>query len=117
MNAAEPGPGCPTNLADCPFAIEHDNVATVAAKHGIELRGDDGQPYHHGQRMTVRSLLGAADYARCEVCELTIGDLLSPAVNGGYVFDDPIFDGHENLVGHATWALLTPATDRAEVSR
>ena len=81
---------------------ELTDVRTLAAAHGIELRGDDGQPYHCGERMQVRSGLVGPDYALCR-CGLAIGDMASPHINGGIVFVKEWYEQH----GHRTWTLLS----------
>lgn len=96
------------SMADCPFdPIVHADVRTIAATVGIELRGDDGQPWHCGARMQVKSGIVGTDYARCEACGLTVGNILSPHINGGYVMADPIFEAHGD--GQVSWSVLAPA--------
>ncbi len=56
-------------------------VSECCAEHGIELRGDDGQPFHCGERMRVKSGLLGPDYAICK-CGLAIGNLASPHISG-----------------------------------
>lgn len=96
-------------LDGCPFTIEHSDVQSIAASVGIELRGDEGQPFHCGKRMAVRSLMGP-DYAQCE-CGLTIGNIASPAINGGYVFEgDEVYSAHwDDELGDCSWVVLTPS--------
>lgn len=81
--------------------LELADVRTIAARHGIELRGDDGQPYHCGERMEVRSGILGTDYAKCK-CGLAIGNMASPHVNGGYVMSDEWFEKHDGKA----WARI-----------
>lgn len=74
-------------------------VKTVARRAGIELRGEDGQPYHCGQRMHVKGGIFGSDWARCEACGLTMANYASPHINHGRLFDD---DWYEKW-GHRCW--------------
>lgn len=81
------------------FRPDHGPVVEVAASVGIELRGEDGQPYHCGERMTVYSGVVGPDRASCEACGLTIENGLSPHMNGGYFLPDDVFEAHP----HGAW--------------
>lgn len=72
----------------------------LCLKHGIELKGDNGQPYHCGKRMVVKGGIFGPDYAECE-CGLVIGNVLSPHISGGIPNEDWI-----RKHGNATWARL-----------
>jgi len=72
----------------------------LCLKHGIELKGDDGQPYHCGKRMVVKGGIIGPDYAKCE-CGLVIGNVLSPHISGG-IPNEAWIRKH----GDATWARL-----------
>lgn len=78
------------------------DVDEVKRLTGIELRGDDGQPYCCGQRMNVKGGIMGPDYARCKVCGQEIGNYRSPHISGSLLgdawFDDP----------KKTWAQIQP---------
>jgi len=75
-------------------------IRELCAEIGIELRGEDGQPFCCDQRMRVSGGIIGPDHARCEVCGKEIGNLASPHVNGGRVPTD------EFLKSEKTWARL-----------
>ena len=62
-------------------------VREAAAALGIDLRGDDGQPYHCGEPCHVQGGIIGPDFVRCGKCGAEMINLLSPHVNGGYVPD------------------------------
>lgn len=66
--------------------VESD-VRTVCEAAGIDLRGDDGQPFCCGERMEVRSGILGPDYGKCHKCGTEIRNMASPHVNGGYAPD------------------------------
>ena len=68
------------------------DVRTVCANVGIDLRGDEGHPYHCGDRMTTKSGLFGVDMAVCESCKLEVRWLVSPHVNGGHIPDGSLSD-------------------------
>ncbi len=78
------------------------DVRTLCAQLGIELQGEDGQPFHCGQRMRTYSGILGTDLAVCEVCGLRIGNVASPHINGGLVFEDKWYEEH----GDKTWTRL-----------
>lgn len=75
-----------SDIKDWARSLGAADVRTAAAGIGVELRGDEGQPYHCGARMTVRSGIFGADYAKCEVCMSTMLRIDSPHTNGGQIF-------------------------------
>ncbi len=77
-------------------------VTDLCAELRIELKGDDGQPYHCGTHMHVKGGIIGPDYAKCETCGITIGNLASPHVNGGGIPSDEWIAEH----GNATWERL-----------
>ncbi len=82
-------------------------VTDLCAELGIELRGDDGQPFHCGERMRVKSGLMGPDYAECK-CGLRIGNAASPHINGGCILDDKWCEEH----GDRTWVKLSAQRPR-----
>jgi len=75
------------------------DVRAAAAIIGVELRGDDGQPFHCGVRMTVKSGIFGVDYAKCEGCGCLLMRIDSPHTNGGRVFEDADYDA----LGENVW--------------
>ena len=59
------------------------SLATLCARLSIHLDAD-GIPSHCGEEMRVRVGLVGADWARCEKCGVTIGDVHSPHLGGGF---------------------------------
>ena len=82
---------------------ELTDVRTLCAKLGIELQGEQGHPFHCGQRMKTYSGIMGTDLAICEVCGLTIGNIASPHINGGFLMGDEWHKKH----GDRTWARLS----------
>ena len=78
------------------------SVKEICRLNNIELKEPDGQPYCCGQRMDVRSGIAGPDYAKCEVCGKTIGNLASPHINGGFIPSDQFFKENPN----GTWARI-----------
>jgi len=78
------------------------DITTLCKREGIDLRGDDGQPYCCGERMTVRSGIIGPDYAHCAICGKAIGNAASPHINGGYIPPEEWFAEH----GTRTWYRL-----------
>jgi len=76
-------------------------VTECCKENGIELRGDDGQPYHCGERMSVRSGIIGPDYATCK-CGLAIGNLASPHVSGA-IMSKAWFEEHRDR----TWVKVS----------
>lgn len=76
-------------------------VTDLCEELGIELKPPDGQPYHCGNRMKVKSGICGPDYAECN-CGLRIGNMLSPHINGGIIPDENWIEEH----GEATWVKL-----------
>ena len=76
-------------------------VTDLCAELGIDLRGEDGQPWHCGERMRVKSGLMGPDYAECK-CGLIIGNAASPHISGGIPSEDWC-----NEHGNRTWVKLS----------
>ena len=55
------------------------DVTDLCQREGIELRGDDGQPYCCGERMNVRGGIIGPDFAECRKCGKAIGNAAKPA--------------------------------------
>lgn len=86
---------------------ELSSITDLCRREGIELRGDDGQPYCCGARMNVRGGILGPDYAECLRCGKAIGNMASPHVNGRGL---PVDEWLETR-GRETWARLdAPAT-------
>lgn len=77
--------------------------ATTAEKAaesiGVELRGEDGQPFCCGERMHVKGGIFGVDYAKCETCGNRLVRIDSPHTNGGYVFSAEEYDS----LGDRVW--------------
>ena len=78
------------------------DVTDLCQREGIELRGDDGQPYCCGERMDVRGGIIGPDFAKCRKCGKAIGNAASPHINGGRIPSDEWIK--EN--GNKTWYVL-----------
>lgn len=72
------------------------DVRTICERAGIDLRGEDGQPFHCEQRMQTKEGIMGPDYAKCRGCDLEILNLVSPHVNGGYILTDDVLDTYGN---------------------
>ena len=83
--------------------MELADVRTLCGRLGIELRGAEGHPWHCGERMRTKVGVIGIDYAKCEQCGLTIGNMASPHINGGCV------PTQEFLERGDTWARLESA--------
>ena len=81
-----PGDHCDRTLLNTPICKGATDVRSAAASAGIELCGDDGQPFHCGQRMMTRAGIAGTDYCRCEICGVRLEDVLSPHINSGHVY-------------------------------
>lgn len=77
------------------------SVVDLAKSLNITLTGEDGQPHHCGKLMQVKGGILGPDYAECHVCGLIIGNILSPHINGGRVFDEEFYEVEE------TWGVLS----------
>ena len=77
------------------------DARTIAERAGIELRGEDGQPFHCGERMETRGGILGTDYARCRTCGLKMVNAASPHVNGGLVLNEDIMEEY----GESLWAI------------
>ena len=86
------------------------DVRTLCKEIGIDLQGPDGQPFCCSQRMTVRGGIMGPDYAKCEKCGKTIGNMASPHINGGYIPDEKFFEDHPN---NSTWVRLDSIHDES----
>lgn len=84
------------------------DIDDVKARTGIELCGDDGQPYCCGQRMQIKGGIIGPDYAKCHVCGQEIGDAASPHINGGYI------PTKEFLESGKTWVRLSSPNAQME---
>jgi len=78
------------------------SVRDICSKEQVELRGEKEQPYHCGEKMEIRSGLFGPDYVKCAVCDLEIGNMKSPHVNGGYMVDSAWAEEH----GDKTWVKI-----------
>ena len=83
------------------------DVTDLCQREGIELRGDDGQPFCCGERMSVRSGILGPDYAECRKCGKAIGNAASPHINGGRIS----FDEWVKKQGDKTWCVLRDANE------
>jgi hypothetical protein len=77
-------------------------VRALCSKHGIDLQGTDGQPHHCGQRMHVKGGLLGPDWAKCEICGLTIANLASPHIAGRLYSEKDLAS-----MGNATWGVIS----------
>ena len=85
----------------CSEFFDIRNIEDVKTRTGIELRGDDGQPYCCDQRTQVKGGIIGPDYAKCHVCGQEIGNAASPHINGGHIPAD------EFLESGKTWVRLS----------
>jgi len=81
------------------------DVSDLCQCEGIELRGEDGQPYCCGERMIVKGGLIGPDFAECRRCGKAIGNAASPHINGGGIPSAEWLDEH----GDKTWYLMRAA--------
>ena len=89
------------------------DVRTIANTAGIELRtveNEEGIPYHCGERMQVKGGVIGPDYTRCGLCELAIGNMLSPHINGGVILKEEITE----KFGDSLWTVLKPSQEKKE---
>lgn len=77
----------------CPVEAEHADVRTVAERVGIVLEGEEGHPFHCGERMRTKGGVAGVDYAECR-CGLLICNAGSPHINGGYILSDELLTEH-----------------------
>jgi len=89
--------------------ISFFDVTDLCQREGIELRGDDGQPYCCGERMNVRGGIIGPDFAECRKCGKAIGNAASPHINGGCIPSDEWIK--EN--GNKTWYVLHTSNGKA----
>lgn len=103
---------CNVCKQDCGIAVPMYSIRQLARREGIELRGDDGQPFHCGERMNVRGGIIGSDYGRCK-CGLEVGNLASPHIahqgSTCILWGDEWLDAHKSR----TWAVLSPLTGKA----
>lgn len=88
-------------MVDFPFGGDREqygDVRTIAERAGIELRGEDGQPFCCDSRMHTKEGLMGPDYAKCSMCGTTMLNLASPHVNGGFLLNDDIMDEYGNVI-------------------
>ncbi len=81
-----------------PVAEMVDLLAAVKAV-GIELQGEDWQPYCCGERMQVNAGLIGTDYLKCHQCKTELRNMASPHVNGGCLVGGDWLEEH----GMDTW--------------
>lgn len=93
--------GTPLSLSPYSEFFDIRNIEDVKTRTGIELRGDDGQPYCCDQRMQVKGGIIGPDYAKCHVCGQEIGNAASPHINGGCI------PTAEFLQSGKTWVRLS----------
>lgn len=91
----------------CSKFFDIRDVAEVKALTGIEMRGDDGQPFCCGKRMQVKGGIMGPDYAKCHVCGQEIGNAASPHINGGCIATE------EFMKSRKTWVRLSPPNNQA----
>jgi len=70
-------------------------VTDLCADLGIELRGEDGHPYHCGEKMETRGGIVGIDQARCLCCGLEIANAASPHINGHGLPPGEVIEGGE----------------------
>ena len=70
-------------------------LETIAERAGIELKDDDGKPFHCGKRMPTNSGIMGPDSANCRTCGLAIFNAASPHVNGGFTFPPEVMKEYE----------------------
>ena len=81
---------------------QYGDVQTVADRAGVELQGEEGIPFHCGERMHVKSGILGPDYAKCETCGLLLYNAASPHVNGGIVWKEDVLD----KFGDGLWTTM-----------
>src|SRR5690606_40063074 len=101
----ETGDCCPPS--SCSEFFDIRDIEEVKARTGIEMRGDDGQPFCCGKRMQVTGEIIGPDYAKCHVCGQEIGNAASPHINGGYIPTE------EFEKSGKTWVHLSPPNVQA----
>ena len=81
-------------MAEIPYKDreKYSDVRTIAERACVELREEDGKPFHCGERMPTKHGLFGPDYAKCGSCGLTMWNAASPHVNGGYVFTEEVLE-------------------------
>jgi len=84
----------------------YGTVEEIVRRLGIELRGEDGQPYCCGDRMQVKGGLFGPDYGKCDQCGKRIWNAASPHVNGGILLHDDVLAAW----GNALWTGDPEAT-------
>jgi hypothetical protein len=103
---------CNVCKQDCGVAVPMYSIRQLARREGIELQGDDGQPYHCGERMRVGSGIAGPHYARCK-CGLEVGNLASPHIahtgSTAVLWNDGWFDAHKTR----TWIRMSPMDRKA----
>ena len=77
---------------------EYADVRTIAERAGVELRGDDGIPWHCEIEMQVKAGIWGPDYAKCNACGITMRNLASPHINGGVVFPEETHEAYGNVM-------------------
>lgn len=77
----------------CPVNQDHADARTIAERVGIVLEGEEGHPFHCGERMRTKGGIVGVDYAECN-CGLLICNAGSPHINGGYILNEEILTEH-----------------------
>lgn len=78
------------------------DIFSAARSIGVELRGEEGQPFCCGARMDVRSGIIGPDYSRCKICGNVLFRIDSPHTNGGVVLTQEVCERLDNRVWFAT---------------
>lgn len=90
---------------DCPVNVPHADARTIAERVGIHLEGEEGHPFHCGERMRTKGGIAGTDYAECK-CGLIIANAGSPHINGGYILSEDLYEHFD-----AMWFIAAdPAT-------
>ena len=78
------------------FPHEHPenygDIRTIAERAGVELKEEDGIPYHCGERMQVKAGIIGPDYVKCHPCGLLLLNTASPHVNGGIIWNEDVME-------------------------
>ena len=67
-------------------------MRTIADRAGIELKDEDGKPFHCGELMPTKGGLFGPDYAKCNTCGLMMANMASPHINGGVIFSEEVYE-------------------------
>lgn len=83
-------------------------IKELCRNEDIELKGSEGHSYCCGERMRVKAGIAGTDYAKCWRCGKTIGDYLSPHINGGIIYKAY----PANCVDFPSWRRLDSVEDQ-----